>query len=231
MRTKILRESGSQGHRLRRRDAFSVVAILVVVGSGATRTIAEEKPVAEASGKKPWMFSEANLPVGFPQPGPINEVVIKDYPAYRLAKVASSGKENGMFMQLFRHIERNEIAMTAPVEMSWHAEDGTLAKTPETMAFLYAAPTIGQAGGDPKDPQVVVDDIQPIKVVSIALRGSYDATTFERGYKQLQAWLAEHPEWVAEGEPRTMAYNSPFVPGFAKVSEVQIVIRRADAAK
>ena len=228
MRTKILRESGSQGHRLRLREAFSMVAILVVVGSGVTRTIAEEKPVAEASGKKPWMFSEANLPVGFPQPGPINEVVVKDYPAYRLAKVTSSGKENGMFMQLFRHIERNEIAMTAPVEMSWHAEDGTLAKTPETMAFLYAAPTIGQAGGDPKDPRVVVDDIQPIKVVSIALRGSYDTTTFERGYKQLQAWLADHPEWVAEGEPRTMAYNSPFVPGFAKVSEVQLAIRRAD---
>jgi len=205
-----------------------MVAILVVVGSGVTRTIAEEKPVAEASGKKPWMFSEANLPVGFPQPGPINEVVVKDYPAYRLAKVTSAGKENGMFMQLFRHIERNEIAMTAPVEMSWHAEDGTLAKTPETMAFLYAAPTIGQAGGDPKDPRVVVDDIQPIKVVSIALRGSYDATTFERGYKQLQAWLAVHPEWVAEGEPRTMAYNSPVVPGFAKVSEVQLAIRRAD---
>ena len=76
-----------------------------------------------------------------------------------------------------------------------------------------------------------MDDIQPIKVVSIALRGSYDATTFERGYNQLQAWLAVHPEWVAEGEPRTMAYNSPFVPGFAKVSEVQIAIRRADAAK
>jgi len=228
MLTKILRETGSQGHRLRLREAFSMVAILVVVGSGVTRTIAEEKPVAEASGKKPWMFSEANLPVGFPQPGPINEVVVKDYPAYRLAKVTSAGKENGMFMQLFRHIERNEIAMTAPVEMSWHAEDGTLAKTPETMAFLYAAPTIGQAGGDPKDPRVVVDDIQPIKVVSIALRGSYDTTTFERGYKQLQAWLAEHPEWVAEGEPRTMAYNSPFVPGFAKVSEVQLAIRRAD---
>jgi len=208
-----------------------MVAILVVVGSGVTRTIAEEKPVAEASGKKPWMFSEANLPVGFPQPGPINEVVVKDYPAYRLAKVTSAGKENGMFMQLFRHIERNEIAMTAPVEMSWHAEDGRLAKNPESMAFLYAAPTIGQAGGDPEDSRVVVDDIQPIKVVSIALRGGYEVSTYERGYKQLQAWLADHPEWVAEGEPRTMAYNSPFVPGFAKVSEVQIAIRRVDAGK
>jgi len=199
--------------------------------SGVAQSIAEEKPMAEQNGKKPWMFSEANLPAGFPQPGPIDEVVVKDYPAYRLAKVASSGKENGMFMQLFRHIERNEIAMTAPVEMSWHAENGRLEKTPETMAFLYAAPTIGRAGGDPKDPQVVVDDIQPIKVVSIALRGGYDTSTFNRGYTQLQAWLAGHPEWVATGEPRTMAYNSPFVPGFAKVSEVQVSIVRAEAGK
>jgi SOUL heme-binding protein len=221
----------SQTMRMPWRGTLSTCVALLVTATGVAQSVAEEKPVAEPSGKKPWMFSEASLPVGFPQPGPINEVVVKDYPAYRLAKVTSSGKENGMFMQLFRHIERNEIAMTAPVEMSWHAEDGRLAKNPESMAFLYAAPTIGQAGGDPKDPRVVVDDIQPIKVVSIALRGSYDASTFERGFKQLQMWLADHPEWVTEGGPRTMAYNSPFVPGFAKVSEVQIAIRRADAGK
>jgi len=221
----------SQPMQIRWRRALTAYVFLVATAAGVAQSVAEEKPVVEPSGKKPWMFSEASLPVGFPQPGPINEVVVKDYPAYRLAKVTSSGKENGMFMQLFRHIERNEIAMTAPVEMSWHAEDGRLAKIPEAMAFLYAAPTIGQAGGDPKDPQVVVDDIPEITVVSIALRGSYDASTFDRGYKQLQAWLADHPEWVAEGEPRTMAYNSPFVPGFAKVSEVQIAVRRADAGK
>jgi len=217
--------------RMRWPVALSTCAVMLATAAVVARSVAEEKPVAEPTGKKPWMFSEANLPVGFPQPGPINEVVVKNYPAYRLARVTSAGKENGMFMQLFRHIERNEIAMTAPVEMSWHAEDGRLAKTPEAMAFLYADPTIGQAGGDPKDSRVVVDDIQPIKVVSIALRGGYDASTFERGYKQLQAWLAKHPEWVAEGEPRTMAYNSPFVPGFAKVSEVQIAVRRADDGK
>ena len=225
MRTPLLHS------RKPNRGTLAAVFMCVVMGSGVNQSIAEEKPMAEQNGKKPWMFSEANLPAGFPQPGPINEVVIKDYPAYRLARVASSGKDNGMFMQLFRHIERNEIAMTAPVEMSWHAENGRLEKTPETMAFLYAAPTIGRAGGDPKDPQVVVDDIQPIKVVSIALRGGYDTSTFDRGYTQLQAWLAGHPEWVATGEPRTMAYNSPFVPGFAKVSEVQVSIVRAEAGK
>jgi hypothetical protein len=126
-----------------------------------------------------------------------------------------------MFMKLFRHIERNEIAMTAPVEMSWQQAAG---KEPVAMAFLYAKPSIGAAGIDPEDQRVVVEDIPEIKVVSIGLRGGYDRSTFDRGATRLEAWLKEHPEWKAAGDLRTLAYNSPFVPGFAKYSEAQIPI-------
>jgi len=74
---------------------------------------AQEVPMA-----RPMMISEAKLPVGFPAPGPVGEVIVKTYPAHRLARVrAERNNDNGMFMQLFRHIERQEIAMTAPVEM------------------------------------------------------------------------------------------------------------------
>jgi hypothetical protein len=38
------------------------------------------------------------------------------------------------------------------------------------------------------------------------------------------AWLKEHPEWKAAGDLRTLAYNSPFVPGLVKYSEAQIPI-------
>jgi hypothetical protein len=38
------------------------------------------------------------------------------------------------------------------------------------------------------------------------------------------AWLKEHPEWKAAGDLRTLAYNSPFVPGLMKYSEAQIPI-------
>ncbi len=182
--------------------------------------------------QRPWMFSEAQLPEGFPAPGPVNEVIVKTYPAHRLARVRTEGGGNGMFMKLFRHIERNEIAMTAPVEMSWQPAapppaDGpppAIGREPTAMAFLYAKPSLGAAGADPEDPRVIVEDVPEIKVVSIGLRGGYDKTTFDRGARQLDIWLAAHPEWRPAGGRRALAYNSPFVPGFAKYSEVQLPI-------
>jgi hypothetical protein len=64
-------------------------------------------------------------------------------------------------------------------------------------------------------------------VVSVGLRGSYDEATMNRGLERLRAWLGEHAEWTVAGAPRSLAYNSPFVPGFAKYSEVQIPVIRA----
>lgn len=34
--------------------------------------------------KRPFMFKEAKLPVGYPPPGPVGEVIVKEYPAYRM---------------------------------------------------------------------------------------------------------------------------------------------------
>jgi hypothetical protein len=182
------------------------------------------------------MVSEASLPTGFPAPGPIDEVIVKTYPAHRLARATAGQGGNRMFMKLFRHIERNEIAMTAPVVMGWGdakaGNDGGKGRgdrEPESMAFLYGKPTLGQAGADPADPVVVVEDAPETVVVSIGLRGGYDAATMNRGLEQLRAWLAEHPEWTAAGPPRSLAYNSPFVPGFVKYSEVQIPVARRPA--
>jgi len=178
-----------------------------------------------APGEKPWMVSEARLPEGFPPAGPVDRVVVKAYPAHRLARVTAEGGSNGMFMKLFRHIERNEIAMTAPVEMTWSGKAGEAsAGEPDRMAFLYGSPAIGEPGPDPKDAQVVVEDVPRMQVVSVGLRGAYDAKGFKRGIERLEAWLAEHPEWKPAGPPRTLGYNSPFVPWFARFSEVQIPV-------
>ena len=64
-------------------------------------------------------------------------------------------------------------------------------------------------------------------MVSIGLRGGYEKKTFDRGRQRLEAWLAEHPEWQPVGVPRTLAYNSPFVPNIAKYSEAQIPVEAA----
>ncbi len=172
---------------------------------------------------RPWMVSEASLPAGFPGPGPAGEVIVKTYPSHRLARTAGQGA-NGGFMRLFRHIDRNDISMTAPVVMGWGDK-----RTPETMAFLYGKPSLGTVGPDSADPLVVVEDAPQTVVVSIGMRGAYDEGTVKRGLEQLRMWLAKHPEWTEVGPPRSLAYNSPFVPGFAKYSEVQIpVVPRAD---
>jgi effector-binding domain-containing protein len=201
-----------------------VTALAVVIVPWAWT--AEEADVTKQP-EKPWMVSEASLPEGFPQPGPVDEVIVKTYPAHRLARVTAEGGSNGMFMKLFRHIERNEIKMTAPVEMTWSEEGEKPARDPDAMAFLYGSTAIGTPGADSDDPNVVVEDIPEIKVVSIGLRGAYDEKTFRRGYEKLEAWLAEHPEWEPAGAPRTLGYNSPFVPNFFKVSEVQIPVAPA----
>ena len=88
------------------------------------------------------MIREAPLPEGYPEPGPVGQITIKRYPACRLARTpVADGRPNGReqgnaFMTLFRHIQKNEIAMTAPVEMTYHAQPA--AEPVETqMAFLY----------------------------------------------------------------------------------------------
>jgi hypothetical protein len=198
---------------------------------------------AEDDVKRPLMVSEAALPEGFPPPGPVNTVIVKTYPAHRLARATQGRAADGMFMKLFRHIERNKIAMTAPVVMDWPGDEAADAAAPpaekparrggqpEAMAFLYGKATIGAAGADPADAAVVVEDVPETTVVSIGLRGGYDEATLDRGVEKLRAFLAEHPEWTAAGPPRSLAYNSPFVPAFAKYSEAQIPVVQTPPAK
>jgi hypothetical protein len=124
-----------------------------------------------------------------------------------------------IFRALFRHIKSHGIAMTAPVEMTYRAD--APAGAPASMAFLYGAPALGQTG---KQGEVEVLDVPPRTVLSVAVRGGYGAS-FEKGLEQLHEWLAHHPgRYQTSGEPRFLGYNSPFVPWFLRVGEVQIPV-------
>lgn len=192
-----------------------VVALLSLAGTA----LAEDAPRA------PMMIAEAKLPEGFPGPGPVGEIVTKTYPAHRLARVRSGERgADGSFMKLFRHIERNEISMTSPVEMVMSGDDAADKARTESMAFFYGSADTGAPGPDPKDPNVVVEDVPETTVVSLGVRGSYRDERFAEFTGKLRAWLDEHPEWVAAGPPRAFAYNSPFVPGVLKYAEVQIPV-------
>lgn len=171
-------------------------------------------------------INEAPLPTGWPELTPVDVIQVKQYPVYRVAVIDSDtdGTQGGMFRPLFNHIQRKDIAMTAPVEMTYDGD------TQSSMAFLYRTPDMGNAGKDKDDQRVVVKDIEPQTAVSIGVRGSYSTENYDSALAKLNAWLAENKEqWQADGEPRFLGYNSPFVPAFLRYGEVQIPIEPADS--
>lgn len=131
---------------------------------------------------------EAPLPEGFPEPTPVGEIQIKKYPAYRFATTQMAGAESGAFWTLFTHIKKNDIAMTAPVEMTYGegAKDKLQAKA---MAFLYRSLKQGKTGTDEK---VEVIDVAPIMALSLGMRGEVNKTTLAEAKAHLEAWLKEH---------------------------------------
>jgi hypothetical protein len=163
-----------------------------------------------------FYIPEARQPVGFPKPGKVDEIVVKSYPEYRSARVSKPATdEGGMFGALFNHIKTNNISMTAPVEMTF-GDSGT-----NSMAFLYRNREIGETG--PDGPVQVVDH-PAVTVVSVAVRGKYSKQRFDDCTGRLERWLADNDQWTACGNPRYLAFNSPFVPGFLRYGEVQIPV-------
>lgn len=173
---------------------------------------------------------EAKLPRGYPQPTPVHKIEIKQLPAYRMAVAKMQGKnrQNSAFFELFNHIKRNDIAMTAPVEMEYSSEGVDQGEA--SMAFLYREPELGQAGVDPVDDDVTVVDVPAMTVVSIGVRGRCDDAAVKRAEMQLRSWLADNQEYEACGELRRLGYNSPMIPSFMKYSEVQLPVCKTETA-
>ncbi len=220
------------------------IALAVLLGCASYSSVgasqirpADLNPQAEAETMpKPFVIREASLPEGFPPPGPVGKLVIKEYPSYRLARIEADeagGGQNAMFQPLFNHIKRNKIAMTAPVEMAYPRKQdgdggngqGESAPDAQAMAFLYRDTSLGSVGTDPKDERVKVADVPAMTVVSIGVRGSYTDAHFADAVEKLYDWAAANRDRVrVVGRPRYLGYNSPFVPWFLRYAEVQIPI-------
>jgi len=179
--------------------------------------------------KGPLIIKEARLPAGFPPPGPVGKIIVKKYPADRRALVRGGdvgvdGDSSAMFRPLYNHIKRNNISMTAPVEMGF-PENGESDKGASSMAFLYGKPSWGALGPDAEDQRVVVVDVPAMTVVSIGIRGRYTNANFKSALGKLNEWVAQNdPRVRVRGEPRYLGYNSPFVLGFLRYGEVQLPV-------
>jgi len=127
---------------------------------------------------------------------------------------------DSMFMELFEHIDRHGIAMTAPVEMGYASARSDAAMS--SMAFPYRTRALGEVGGEGP---VRVRDVEARTFASVGVRGDYARGTYERGLDVLAAWLADHDAtWRSAGPPRYLAYNGPFVPTFMRYGEVQVPV-------
>ncbi|MGZ0174902.1 MAG: heme-binding protein, partial [Planctomycetales bacterium] len=141
---------------------------------------------------RPWM--ESGVPRGFPEFTPVHHIEVKSLPEYRMARTSMKPRqgsgESSVFWKLFGHIKRNDIAMTAPVQMDYTASD----KDSEvaTMAFLYGSREIGKTGSDAADDVVEIIDLPKQQVVSIGIRGKMSKDSFNRGRLALLQWLQAH---------------------------------------
>lgn len=175
---------------------------------------------------------EAKLPAGYPAPTPLHQIEVKQLPACRLARVEMDrpGRtgENSSFYSLFNHIKRNDIAMTAPVEIEY-GEQGTT-EAARSMAFLYRSTELGKVGEDPGDPNVRVIDVPEMTVLSIGCRGEMNDQAVAAAERKLNQWLRENADRYTQSGPlRKLGYNSPFMPSFLKYFEVLLPVTPIDA--
>ena len=164
---------------------------------------------------------EAPVPTGFPAPTPVGVVEIKKLPVYRMAKVANSGMGGNNFFTLFNHIKKNNIEMTAPVEMTMTEKNGKY--TESSMAFLYQETTLGKVG-----PQgnIAVLDTTECTVVSVGMRGSPSSENIESARRWLLEKIKTTPQaYEIAGELKVMGYNSPFMPEKLRYYEVQLPLK------
>ena len=164
---------------------------------------------------------EAPVPAGFPAPTPVGVVEIKKLPVYRMAKVANSGMGGNNFFTLFNHIKKNNIEMTAPVEMTMTEKNGKY--TESSMAFLYQETTLGKVG-----PQgnIAVLDTKECMVASIGMRGSPSSENIESARRWLLEKIKTTPQaYEIAGELKVMGYNSPFMPEKLRYYEVQLPLK------
>ena len=185
------------------------------------------EPASKSDGRKnpappavPKYKEESPLPKGWPEPGPFYQVVRKKYPAYRAA-FTKEGSPNGGFMKLFKHIQRNDIPMTAPVEMKLDDADSKRVKM-EQMAFLYQSPEVGKTGADGEE--VEVRDIPAMEALSYAWQGARNDAATAKAREAIDAELSKQ-KLKASGY-RLLGYNSPFVPRAKQTHELQALIEQ-----
>jgi len=174
-----------------------------------------------ASAENPPSYrSEAPLPKGWPEPGPYNQVSEKTYPAYRAAFTDGKG-QTGAFWRLFGHIKKNDIPMTAPVEMAMEKNETSSSMSMASMAFLYQDTEVGETGADGK--KIEVRDVPAQKVISYTWMGDKNDAAVKTAKDALEKALAE--KQLKAKSFRLLGYNGPGTPRSKRTHELQAILK------
>ncbi|MDA7822649.1 heme-binding protein [Opitutales bacterium] len=149
---------------------------------------------------------------------PVGEIKVLELPK-RIALEAKSpqgyfSENNGLFRTLFGYISKHDLSMTTPVEAEIE---------PGKMRFF-----VGEKDAAKKRPNtgnVVVINLDPITVVAIGIRGSYNSENFQKNEKLLLEWIDENPDYETSGTAYAVYWDGPFIPWLLKRSEVHLPIR------
>ncbi len=194
---------------------FTAILLPLSAQSGSKGTMKHStSPAAE-----PVYISESALPKGWPAPGPFNQVARKEYPAYRAA-FTPNDSPNGGFWTLFKHIQRNNIPMTSPVEMKM-TDNPKTGMIMEQMGFLYQSPEVGKTGADGES--VTVRDVPALNVLGYTWQGPRDDAQIAKARAAIDAVLVEK-KLQATGY-RIFGYNGPSVSRKKQTHELQAVLK------
>lgn len=216
--------------------SLALLALVVLVLENAA---AEDDPQAvqevKAQAEPKAADADAPLPLGFPDATRPGQIEVKEYPAYRSAVAKSDGAtaEGGdlLFFWLFNHIQKREIAMTAPVINTY--DDPAMLTEPGkrgniSMEFLYRDPDMGETGAGVGP--VEVKDFPPARYVCLGFQGQMSSKAMKEAMDRINTWLDENKaDWVAEGPPRRLGYHGPMTPANQRLWEVQVPVKSSIA--
>ena len=186
---------------------------------------ASDAPAQDSTPSQPLAYvDEAPLPKGWPKPGPYDQVSDKSYPSYRAA-FTTENREHGAFRTLFSHIQKNNIPMTAPVEISMAEGDGkNLRQT--TLAFLYQDTGVGKTGAD--GAKIEVRDVPAMKTLSYTWQGDRNEANIAKAKSALEAALKDRK--IESKGFRLLGYNGPGIPELKRTWELQALLSTSSLA-
>ena len=149
---------------------------------------------------------------------PVGEIKILQLPA-RTALEANAdqsyfSENNGLFRTLFSYISKHDLSMTTPVEAEIE---------PGKMRFFVGGKDANKSR--PNTDTVEVKELEPMQVLAIGIRGSYDEENFLENRDRLVRWIREQADYEAAGDPYAVYWDGPYIPWFLKRSEFHLPIR------